>query len=115
MEGESTAAFFAGQIRGGGGKAGEEAEKAIEAIRDAKNLLGEGPRFSEVDASAINAGKKHSRHVHIHHQCGPRQPVVSLATPLVASLQDSREPAREPGRYFKQLMGSISFWPLIAI
>ncbi|CAK0784857.1 hypothetical protein CVIRNUC_008062 [Coccomyxa viridis] len=45
-----------GKIRGGGGKAGEEAEKAIEAIRDAKKLLGEGPRFREVDASAINSG-----------------------------------------------------------
>ena len=54
----------AGQIRGGGGgKAGQEAEKAIEAIRDAKKLLGKGPRFREVDASAINAGKTALRYV----------------------------------------------------
>ena len=88
MEGENTAAFFAGQIRGGGGKAGEEAEKAIEAIRDAKKLLGEGPRFREVDATAINAGNAPSEcvpHMHILHWCGPTQPVVSLLLPLVAS------------------------------
>ncbi len=65
--------LLAGKIRGGGGKAGEEAEKAIEAIRDAKKLLGEGPRFREVDASAINSGNTSSRCVpqmHILHRCG---------------------------------------------
>ena len=65
--------LLAGKIRGGGGKAGEEAEKAIEAIRDAKKLLGEGPRFREVDASAINSGNTSSRCVpqmQILHRCG---------------------------------------------
>ena len=105
IQGENPAALLSGQIRGGGGKAGEEAEKAIEAIRDAKKLLGEGPRFKEVDASAINAGDASSRCVpqmHSLHWCRSRKPVVSLLCPHVASLQGPKESSSEPGRYLQE-------------
>ena len=34
----------------------KEADTAIAAIRNAREMLGEGPRFKDVDATAINAG-----------------------------------------------------------
>ena len=34
----------------------KEADEAIAKIRNAREILGVGPRFKEVDATAINAG-----------------------------------------------------------
>ena len=45
-----------------GGETGgvkERAQDAIAAIRDARELLGEGPKFKDVDSTAINAGDAH--------------------------------------------------------
>ena len=50
----------AGPMRGGEtGGVKERAQDAIAAIRDARELLGEGPRFKDVDSTAINAGDAH--------------------------------------------------------
>ena len=49
--------WFVGQMRGGEtGGVKQKAQDAIAAIRNAKELLGEGPRFKDVDSVAFNAG-----------------------------------------------------------
>ena len=60
-------ADYAGQMRGGEtGGFKERAQDAIVAIRNAKELLGEGPRFKDVDSVAINAGDAHQQS-HLQH------------------------------------------------
>ena len=49
-------ASITGPIRGGGAGVKGDAEEAIAAIRNVRELLGEGPRFKDVDGTAINAG-----------------------------------------------------------
>lgn len=41
----------------------KEADEAIAAMRNAREMLGEGPRFKDVDACAINAGELSPLHL----------------------------------------------------
>jgi hypothetical protein len=53
------------------------AQEAIAAIRNARELLGEGPRFKDVDGTAINAGTASFAST-------PAPPVASPSTTMIS-------------------------------
>ena len=68
-----------GPIRGGGAGVKGNAQEAIAAIRNARELLGEGPRFKEVDGTAINAGTASIASTPAHPVASPSTTMISVA------------------------------------
>ena len=88
-----------------GGETGgvkQKAQDAIAAIRNAKELLGEGPRFRDVDSVAFNAGDTRQQSIIV---AAPRSPAlrsifISLAL-VCALLAVSQAPSKsEQGHGF---------------